>query len=444
MPCQTDFVKPFTPNEAKEIVLSLNRPAVFHNMVHDWPVSHWNITYLSELLQERELRFRIGKKKLDTEPQFETQCDYINGTFRQFHEWIQGNSQEEFGPFSQCDRTEFWAYADYKYLAALFNDRPEILQDISWADFGFPGRDGRESTLWVGSLGANTPCHIDSYGCNLVLQVEGRKKWHLFPPEDTAYLYPTRIPYEESSVFSKVNVVNPDRNRYPLFSAAHPYVITLHPGQVLLVPRLWWHHVESIDDITVSVNSWIELDSDHEARVEEAITRTVVCAFKSAESSVNTTCDWLNPTEDGATSHETNLQYLNRAVSAYTEHKRTGDELRRNTHGIEKPEMKTMKMDGHQESEKEQSTDSHFGQYLVPVLPLLTDFTKRETNDIRAELRPRAAEKEHKDGDVHTEDDSLGIQTSNSITSDEVLDCLVNPQVVRLVSQLLLNRKLCL
>lgn len=29
--------------------------------------------------------------------------------------------------------------------------------------------------------------------------------------------------------------------------------------QVLFVPRHWWHYVESIDPVTVSINSWIEL-----------------------------------------------------------------------------------------------------------------------------------------------------------------------------------------
>lgn len=33
-------------------------------------------------------------------------------------------------------------------------------------------------------------------------------------------------------------------------------------AQVLYVPRHWWHYVESVDPITVSVNSWIELVSD--------------------------------------------------------------------------------------------------------------------------------------------------------------------------------------
>lgn len=37
-------------------------------------------------------------------------------------------------------------------------------------------------------------------------------------------------------------------------------------------------------------------DADHEARVEEAITRTLVCAMKSAEDPSDGDL-WLNPTE---------------------------------------------------------------------------------------------------------------------------------------------------
>lgn len=35
--------------------------------------------------------------------------------------------------------------------------------------------------------------------------------------------------------------------------------LSLFSSQVLYVPRHWWHYVESVDPITVSVNSWIEL-----------------------------------------------------------------------------------------------------------------------------------------------------------------------------------------
>ena len=60
-------------------------------------------------------------------------------------------------------------------------------------------------------IGAFTQCHQDAYGVNLVAQVEGRKKWTLFPPEGAAVLNPTRIPYEESTVFSRLNVARMKR-----------------------------------------------------------------------------------------------------------------------------------------------------------------------------------------------------------------------------------------
>ncbi|KFM04680.1 HSPB1-associated protein 1, partial [Aptenodytes forsteri] len=309
-------VKPFTPGKAKEIVMSLQRPAVFCNMVGDWPALHWNAKYLSAVLDGKTIQFRLGLKTVDLVPQFETRCSYVKATLEEFLAWSCGQPSCLSGPFSCYEYSKYWAYADYKYIARIFEDKPEIFQDIRWSDFGFPGRSGKESTLWIGSEGANTPCHLDSYGCNLVLQVQGRKRWHLFPPGDTSFLYPTRIPYEESSIFSKVNVANPDLKRFPKFRNATAHVVTLSPGQVLLVPRHWWHYVESIDPITISINSWIELDADHEARVEEAITRMLVCAVKSAENPGDGDL-WLNPTEVEATSHEINLQYLNKAVSAY-------------------------------------------------------------------------------------------------------------------------------
>lgn len=64
-----------------------------------------------------------------------------------------------------------------------------------------------------------------------------RKRWHLFPPEDTSKMYPTRIPYEESSVFSQVDVLRPDLKRFPGFETARAHSVTLQPGQVTTLIR---------------------------------------------------------------------------------------------------------------------------------------------------------------------------------------------------------------
>jgi oxalate decarboxylase/phosphoglucose isomerase-like protein (cupin superfamily) len=37
-------------------------------------------------------------------------------------------------------------------------------------------------------------------------------------------------------------------------------VVTLKPGDVLFVPRHWWHYVENVGT-AVSINSWIPLVS---------------------------------------------------------------------------------------------------------------------------------------------------------------------------------------
>ena len=50
-----------------------------------------------------------------------------------------------------------WAYWDYRHLAHLLP--PHLLAAFPWAPLGLPGRDGGESTLWVGTRGAHTPCH---------------------------------------------------------------------------------------------------------------------------------------------------------------------------------------------------------------------------------------------------------------------------------------------
>ncbi|KAM6421132.1 HSPB1-associated protein 1 isoform 2-T2 [Rhynochetos jubatus] len=460
-PAPGEDVKPFTPGKAKEIVMSLQQPAVFCNMVGDWPALHWNVKYLSTVLDGKTIQFRLGLKTVDLVPQFETRCSYVKATLEEFLAWSCGQPSCPSGPFSCYEYSKYWAYADYKYIARIFEDKPEIFQDIRWSDFGFPGRSGKESTLWIGSEGANTPCHLDSYGCNLVLQVQGR------------------IPYEESSIFSKVNVANPDLKRFPEFRNTTGHVVTLSPGQVLLVPRHWWHYVESIDSITVSVNSWIELDADHEARVEEAITRMVVCAVKSAENPTDGD-SWLNPTEVEATSHEINLQYLNKAVSAYFKcqeasvseqarsssagaGQRTGASCKRKKRevGWEPEGCRSLTHEfGFSAFKAEKLQKIPFGPHLIQVLPQSQETGSMGAVAVESDGRDHLHENEGgRFGKLHwarkqsvmsnhcevpachMDADGSPKASQMALSTNDLLDCLVNPHVISLVARLLLERR---
>ncbi|XP_048809807.1 HSPB1-associated protein 1 isoform X2 [Lagopus muta] len=441
-------VKPFTPEKAKEIVMSLQQPAVFCNMVGDWPALHWDVKHLSAMLGGKTIQFRIGLKTMDLVPQFETSCSYVKATLEEFLAWSSRQPSCLSGPFSCFKHSKYWAYADYKYIARIFEDKEEVFQDVRWSDFGFPGRSGKESTLWVGSEGANTPCHLDSYGCNLVLQIQGRKKWHLFPPGDTSFLYPTRIPYEESSVFSKVNIANPDLKRFPEFRNSTAHVVTLSPGQ----------------------------DADHEARVEEAITRTLVCALKSAESSSDGD-PWLNPTEVEATSHEINLQYLNQAVSAYFKCQKANvsEQAHPSSTGAEQETRASHKRRKRQVSwepedcqllnhefssstfKAEKLQKIPFGPHLIQVLPQSQETSSAgavasDDRDLHHENEGGHFGKLHctrkllvMSNDCKTpanqmDSDNSPNASQAALSTNDLLDCLVNPHVIRLVAQLLLER----
>ncbi|XP_072902244.1 HSPB1-associated protein 1 homolog isoform X3 [Hemitrygon akajei] len=418
--------KPFNAEEVRTVIESLQKPVVFLNMVSDWPAMRWTIENLSQLLNGKELTFRIGKRKMTKAPQFETQCQYIQATLQEFLVWLHGDTNSSPGRFLSYPRSEYWAYADYKYVAKMFEDKAELFQDIIWSDFGFPGRDGRDSTLWIGSEAANTPCHLDSYGCNLVLQVQGRKRWHLFPPEDTCFLYPTRIPYEESSVFSSVNVVNPDLKHFPRFRRARPYVVNLCPGE----------------------------GDDNEARVGEALARTVVCAVKSADSHTDPT-SWLNTTEGAVTSYETNLHYVNLAVQSCLDNDKMHpasctkgrDQSVQLSSGLPKKRKANSEpaefaaKNGRgklAETKAGLSASICIGPNLVPVKQVAAALEEDSVSSTSGDLS-LASRLEAKQCSLDC-DSKPADNVRRLISTDDLLNCLVHPDVIQLMTEILLGR----
>ncbi|ELU03608.1 hypothetical protein CAPTEDRAFT_166923 [Capitella teleta] len=321
----------------------LKEPTVFQGMVDSWPASKWNPEELKKIFKDKRLKFRIGRKNF-SDVQWETECFHQSATMQDFMQWLEGNTDAS-NPLDAFPIDDHWCYMDYKYMAQIFADQPEILKSVDWSAFGFKGRGGKESTMWLGSRGASTVCHVDTYGCNLVAQIHGRKRWVLFPPSDTCYLYPTRIPYEESSIFSRVNVTAPDIMEHPLFKGSHPTVVELKPGEVLYVPRHWWHYVESVDPVTISINSWIEMESDKVERISEAVTRTLCfLMMPSGDAQTNT---WMNPTEE-ETDLATNLEYIRMSLNASSEKGANatpeGDRKRTNSAKVNEPCLKKVKL----------------------------------------------------------------------------------------------------
>lgn len=181
----------------KDLVLNVDKPVVLQNLQLPWkcfdvPFEEW-LGHLDKA--EGEITFECGSKRNGSHPQWERTRSEVRMTMAEFF----ANATTGQGHFR-----DNWASYSYRSVGEL----PEICRTgIDFSAFGFPEiRD--DVSFWIGTEGAHTPCHYDTYGCNIVVQVRGRKRWLLFPPD--AKLTPTRVPYEESSVYCEQNFYSPD------------------------------------------------------------------------------------------------------------------------------------------------------------------------------------------------------------------------------------------
>lgn len=282
----------------RAILNDVKEPLVFKGYLKGkWKCLEWEVKDWGRVLGDDNLMFRVGARVKEGDqlksPQWETECMKVSMRYCDFLEWIKGQRTCLSQCGSQVNCSTHWAYFDYFYMKDL--EHPELLLGaLDWGTFGFTERGLIDSTLWIGSTGANTPCHIDTYGCNLVAQVMGKKRWVLFPKSQSEYLSPTRVPYEESSIYSEVGFPRPDTSSHPKLVLTTPHVVTLEAGDVLFVPNQWWHSVENIE-FAVSVNTWIELPSDDEERVKEAIVMHQIGSLCQGIESVDLLSSAFNP-----------------------------------------------------------------------------------------------------------------------------------------------------
>ena len=137
-----------------------------------------------------------------------------------------------------------------------------------------------EPRIWMGNR-LTVQTHFD-LSENIACVVAGRRRFTLFPPEQTPNLYVG--PFELTLAGPPVSLVrleNPDLETYPRFAEAlkHAQSATLDPGDALFIPYFWWHHVQSLEDFNVLVNYWWNDTSRDLASPFEALRHAIV-AFR--------------------------------------------------------------------------------------------------------------------------------------------------------------------
>lgn len=136
-------------------------------------------------------------------------------------------------------------------------DWPWLERVRTAADWSGPAY-GTGTAMVVGQVGATMTPHFDSHG-NVVLQIFGRKSFVLWPPEDTAGLYP----FPSNHAATRQAMLNPDTHprfgqgaAFPRYAATRPQRGELKPGDVLHLPLAWWHMIRTETHLATSVSFW--------------------------------------------------------------------------------------------------------------------------------------------------------------------------------------------
>lgn len=157
--------------------------------------------------------------------------------------------------------------AEVAYLAQneLFT---EVQSDIPiphfCSDKSFDVGEGKlyHSMLWLGPRGTVSPLHYDPLD-NLLMQIVGKKRVLLYPTDsgrdtdntDSLWHYAGLNGNQYNT--SAVDVENPNYEEFPKFrTSPTPYECEIRPGDVLFIPKKWWHHVRSLSKLSASANIW--------------------------------------------------------------------------------------------------------------------------------------------------------------------------------------------
>lgn len=118
--------------------------------------------------------------------------------------------------------------------------------------------------LWLGCSPTRSQLHFDRKD-NFICQMCGRKEILLFGPEETKCLYPNVGKDALDQFTNRFSTIDTNlspkvfRKKYPDTSKTIATRIILNPGDVLFVPKFWWHLVSSYPDSHRSINIMVNM-----------------------------------------------------------------------------------------------------------------------------------------------------------------------------------------
>jgi len=170
-------------------------------------------------------------------------------------DWSQGMFR--FGEFLKEFMSAKSSFGNSGYLAQhdLFDQIPLLRKDIAIPEYCAVGSGEPVIKSWIGPMNTISTMHTDDKH-NLLCQVMGEKLVILASPKDAQYLYPYEGLLNNTS---QVDPENLDFNEFPLAKDVKIFKLILKAGEMLYLPKLWFHYVRSLTP-SISVSFWFDVE----------------------------------------------------------------------------------------------------------------------------------------------------------------------------------------
>jgi hypothetical protein len=210
------------------------RPVILTGLMEDWPARRWSLDYLRSRFGERQVTaVRTAGGQVVHGAREGIPYDTIK--FGDYLDMLEG----------EAPPTHYMVFPVSEVLPELMREfvLPDYCRDAPW----FRAR------FWLSAANTSSPLHRDPPD-NLFAQILGRKRFVLLAPGETENLYPYRI-WSGLPDFARADAERPDYARFPRLRRARPVTCEVGAGEVLYLPRYWWHQVTSVER-SASVNLW--------------------------------------------------------------------------------------------------------------------------------------------------------------------------------------------
>ena len=225
---------PNTKSEFYEKYVNKSQPVLFRGAARQLPAKKWTLDYFKNKYGDFTVDI-LKKEILSNEEYGSVITEYKQEKLADF---IKNIEEKGIG-------------AGYLHQFQILDYYPELEGEVNFPNF-YISKYLVNKNIWIGPKGTKSKLHYDS-DHNLFIQIYGSKLITLISPEDSENCYPTNKTWYDG--FSPIDVLNPDYTKYPRFKKITKYQSLIKDGDMVYIPKGWWHDIRSMED-SISFNLW--------------------------------------------------------------------------------------------------------------------------------------------------------------------------------------------